>query len=479
MKTAWWIVFMAAGAIALFAGLDWVGAIETVNPHDADAAPHEYPLLSLYEDVCQSMLCYELTSSQIEAFEVLLQHGGGSELREQAYACLRIDTGTYPTAATREYRELYSMFSRCFPTSDVMYEFLCKRIADDLDVHMPTHKDPGAVAAWSWADSADTAVNLWKITGERRFLDLVIESYNQVLMFQDRYTETMDDFRGRIMNGWGLYAGGETPSWEVEITLQGRITAPILRLIYIVQETNAPWEGFQTWARTAQLEIRAIIDQYLSEFVFDDSDEPSGYFMNLRTGDQEPVNHQAAYARTCLYLYLLTGEDKYRDIVTAVVNYLVSGWQIGDNGAAYWPYKFHPEDPSAEYNTPFWKASVTQQFLCEVYHYQMGFSRDQMELLVRTFTQNVYQGFGSFNVYTDGTFRPFSGYNAVHTGQARPRLAMWITLAAHDSDVSAIIAEAVGTRIDIFPNGWLNGAHPCMATALSIWWLLESGGDLF
>ena len=103
-----------------------------------------------------------------------------------------------PSDSSGAYEALVSSFFH----PNVLYDYL-ERQARFVIKRAPRRHS--GIFAWAGGYLAEAAVTAYQRTGERRFLDLFVDYFHQVLALRDDKQGRMDAYHRRVMKSWGEF----------------------------------------------------------------------------------------------------------------------------------------------------------------------------------------------------------------------------------------------------------------------------------
>jgi hypothetical protein len=306
--------------------------------------------------------------------------------------------------------------------------------------------------AWSWANSAQAALNAYRHTGEERFLDLMVPHFDEIMAKRDVVTGRLDETLGRPSKAWSSKVGDST-KWKAVLTHAGRLTAPMAEFVLLVN-TRPALARYRVQAARLLPAIEAAVAEFDSDYRVI-ARRSAGYYVRREFGDVEPLNHMHAFGETLVLLYRITGKDKYRARVAELGRYFAASMFEQPNGTRVWGYQPTPENLTQHKPEPVWKAQVTIRFPLQGYLNGVVFTQDDARNLAAVFTRNVHRGGGSFATsIAQKAGHTFDKGSKRQVALGRT-LALWIYLDQVDPAVRELIEQTVASDPSLFPGGWL------------------------
>ncbi len=359
-------------------------------------------------------------------------------------------------------------FTRTAFNSNVLYSYLRKNYGNAFVTNKDTGQ-PQGIAAWNAFPFGAAAVVAFDKTGERRFLELYIQYFEQILNFRDVKLGNFDDHHDKLMNSWGSnnlsrkkwYTSKR--KWVSHVTLFSVIVLPATDFARRIKSDPELVEYTEFADKVVE-----HFDSAYKEFDQDNVKIPGSngtwYWRPLQS-KYEATNHLHLQGQALLNMYAMTGDMAYRDKIKNIIKVFEQGVQVDDNGLAAWNY--HPyfqvksamDNPNArEFSEPTWKAGLTVPFI-----YQAkadGFEIDPT--IFNAVTKTIIEHVLAENNYAI-TFHPKNGLSNPTRKQMwlfdrykskTATIARFLPASADDKIVSDLILETVSTRQDLFPKGW-------------------------
>lgn len=338
---------------------------------------------------------------------------------------------------------------------DVFYKYLSREIREATNKAIDLIEDRANFLAWEWSYSAESCIIAYRRTRQKRFLDLLIQSYYEILKLRDSETGKIDDIKGRTLNTWGsgLVVLGQ---WIAHITTAGRVTYPITSFVRIVND-----EDLDEYKDIAISFLNSVIDcvrEFDEDYVEIDG---AGYNYYMRPGVNriEPINHVHAFAMTLTDLYVITRNRFYEKRAREIAEIFQENLYLEENDSYSWPY--FPKGSSMERkreSEPLWKSHVTAAFALHAYRNNIAFTEQDIHRFINTLKKNIV---------LDGWLSKFISPREArlikkNDGRIRRRvsgIAGWMAYGDVDPEVDIIINEIVSRRSDYFIEGWFSNSN--------------------
>jgi hypothetical protein len=360
----------------------------------------------------------------------------------------------------------YATFIRLPGNKDVLYDYLVDRMRGIVDKSVKFPKRRANILAWPWAYMAQACMLGYQNSHDERFLDLFIDSFDDVLDLRDSSLEKKDTFHNKVMRAWGSgsHIQGE---WICHTTSTGRITFPAAMFVNAVNRDKKLFAKYKRKATQYFAAVRYAIEDQMVDYRMVSSDK-EGYFLRAGYGTVEPLNHAHAFGSTVAVLYELTGEKQYFDIASSLASFFLNRVRKENNGSYSWSYNPDIEYSDQDPPEPYWKAGITTQFAHVAYHAGIVFNVTDMESMAKTFTLNIFQGNNKYNRHiSQNNIELIDPNEKLIKGKIR-LLTNWIHFGHFDSKVIEITCDAVSYRTDIFKKGWFSSFSNSIAYAYRI-----------
>lgn len=355
--------------------------------------------------------------------------------------------------------------------ADVLFEFLSKEleavVAAETSKAASTAESQKQRLAWVGGWGAEAVLTAYKRTAQARFLDLFVTYFESALKLRDSERGLYDHYHNRIMQTWGVETGIGNER-AASIVLAGRIVYPATEFARIVQG-NPLLESF---ARTAQRYIDAAATA-LNEFEEDFKaveGEPVFYYVRppgphsaraKRTFgvEPEPLNHVHSAGSAFLNLFKLTGEQKYKERVDAILEVFMRSVKWADNGTVFWRYHPYYEHRlrKDEVSEPVWKAGQTITFPVRAFADGFNVPRQLIEAIADTFLVNIVRDKNVLRNLSPLQSRLLKTKD-ITDGRTLRRLGgivSWLEYTIVRPEIADRLKWLIAVRRDLFPGGWL------------------------
>ena len=367
----------------------------------------------------------------------------------------------------------YEIFMKAEPNPDVLYCFLKKALQKMLDL-AALSETAGRRFAWKWGFLGDAAVIAYQRTGEERFLDLIVSTYDAILRFRDSETGKVDEVRDRVTHSWSSMARVKLKETQykrlIAITTTGLITYPVCKFCQIILNDGILQAKYAHKAKEYLETVEEAVAELDEDFrVTPGTDE--GSYVRPVTGEVEAWNHEHAIGTTLVLLHSLTGKQEYKKKAEHMARYFLNHITRERNGSYVWSYRplpnkrYNNHDSETYKKEAIWKGGVTIMFPIIAYEHGIVFDENDMKALTQTFLKNIYRGGNKFNRYVSLKVREplLSETRAKKYRRRVQSLVRWIYLDKFEPEIREILEDAVATRLDLFPNGWFG--HPALVQA--------------
>jgi hypothetical protein len=419
-----------------------------VKPTTRPALVGSHAAAQTYQFLQQRIIHRQANMEDLPGFALVIRHPMELERVRQALE-----------AAAREptperYRELYALFSRAGPNADVLYQFLDAALALELERAAANPDRAAQLYAWPIAMGLSAVMDGYEATGEFRFLELFMRTYDRMLDARDSEHRRRDEVRERVMKTWGYH---HRERWTSVVTHAGRIGYPVGRFCLAIREDKQLRRQHNEKAQEYMNSIKVALREFDEDFrVIEGTNE--GYYVRRSIGDVEPLNHMHAVGNALVLLHVLTGKDEYRAKVEQLANYFRGCIEQHANGSWTWGLQPTPAQRKGHDPELIWKAEVTMNFPLTAMEHGLAFTREELRPLVNTFMKNIWRGGedASINVRIGpemaGELKRFRiiGWNR-HTSS----FLGWICLDRLDRGVREVVEQAMIQRTDLYDEGWL------------------------
>lgn len=376
-------------------------------------------------------------------------------------------------------KEAYRQFVTTAFYPNVLYDYL----KAEMDRNLKVVRDQGhyreGSLAWNGAYLDETAMTAYDKTGDRRFLDLFVAYFDEVLKLRDSELGYVDAYHGRVTKSWGEYrktwswtAPLVTGIWVTHITHAARITYPATRFALIVHNDPA-LEAYRADADRFVEASRAALAEF-DDDRFRIADTDWDWFNRPMTGEPEPTNHVHTYASVLVNLYALTGDEQLKTQINDIVAVFEKGVRWEPDGTVSWKYlpyfakKGRGGNNQKEYSEPLWKASQTAPFIYRAYAAGLDVPEDLVKAITQTFLQHTLH---KNRVTRNLTSKESKALDEEDPLNRASGIVTWLEYSAYDPQIADRIRDVYGTRPDIFPYGWFESGNSARGYAFFL------GGD--
>ena len=372
---------------------------------------------------------------------------------EQLRAILQSSQGDI---SSRE--SLYKIHVKAEPNPDVIYDYI--KLQMDLKIgNARDRPDERATPyAWAWGYLATASCFAFRATGDERFLDLIVESYEEILANRDDLSIESAQIHGvPVQPSWGIMRekNGEMQYMYI-VTHAGRIGFPVLLFCEIVQTNPSLHDKYLHISEMFLESVIETMNAFDSSFVTDEESE-GGYYVSPLRDMIEPINHSHAAGATLVMLYELTGDEAHLEKVVKLANYFRSCIVEEDNGSYVWGYRPQPEDRMRCEGEWSWKGAITIIFPIVVYEKGLAFTSADMQAFANTFLKNISPSEDIFNQTI---------YSTDHKPTSKTRYDTatgWNLLNTINPSVQGALEDVMIKRTDLFPGGWFQNAATAQA----------------
>ncbi len=429
--------------------------------YDQDVDLNRRNAFSIYENLRRKIMARDITDKDLRAFRRVVKEK--KELEKIESLVRKLDGWG---SREKKYKKLYALLMKASPNTDVLYYYLKSNFKKILRKADKNDHKRGSYYAWPWAYGAQAAVIAYEESGEERFLDLLVSSYDIILENRDSDLGKIDALRGRALDAWGTSKPWRREShpegmWINVITLAGRITYPVSMFCKIVVDDEKLHPKF---LKKAEYYLDSI-EKALGEFSDDFRIMPrtgEGYYWNPILETVEPLNHSHSAGNTLVMMYAITNKEEYRIKAEHLARYFLSSTLTEKNGAYVWGYRPTPENRRDERGEPVWKGHITLSFPLLAYEHGLVFDKADMKALNRTFTENIYHGKSRFNHFIGlEKTRPLCFDKTLRKPLAG--ILGWIFLDSYNPEIREILEDSIAIRTDIMPRGWFKDTMTALA----------------
>ncbi|MEM9313169.1 MAG: hypothetical protein AAGA95_00965 [Pseudomonadota bacterium] len=378
--------------------------------------------------------------------------------------------------------ELFAEFKGDIFNDDVLYGFLEQNFNELFTTSRDAGRNRnGGVFAWGSRNLGKTAVVAYKRTGQKRFLQLYVDYFNNIMTLRDEVLGIHDDHHGRIMSSWGVdgtYFGRRRGQgkWVGHITFFAAIMQPATSFARIVRN-DPKLKEFEPFAE----EVVSLYRRAYPEFDMDFKAVPDTIFRwywRPLIGKFEATNHVHLLGESLLDMYVLTGDELYADRVRMFLRVFETSVMLDDDGLAAWTYfpYFQQERHIQKYiqerhSEVVWKGALTVPFVYQAV-------QDGFELNPATYaaiTKTIREHIVANNDYSNnihpkgsGSILDFSKKPGVRKSGPATSIVGFLTAAAEDPAIAKQIRTTIATRPDLFPKGWFTRAERTLTDQMPI-----------
>ena len=359
------------------------------------------------------------------------------------------------------------------PNPDLLYGHLLRQF-NRLKCDSPD-SDCTSRRYWPWLYEAEAAVIAYERTGQRRFLDLVLDAYENLLTLRGGAIGREDEIRRRVLNTWGSMMPDRSKTGRAgrfytnELTTAGTVVMPAALALRALQRTS----GLSNEDEARIERLAATMLEALNEFEDDFRplpDHDGGLYLMPYESRVEPLNHSHIVGRAYLLLHEITGDEHSLARATQLCNTFRAACEELPDKAWAWPYRYEPDRGVVELSEPIWKGATTLRLPKLAEEMQVVFTRGDMQCIARTFVNHVWLGDDRFSKYVSdaGRKRPETLAEGVRRYEYRDNgygLLIWIFLDEYDSRIRNIVEDAVSYRPDLIARGWFGLPQGVLAYA--------------
>ncbi len=257
----------------------------------------------------------------------------------------------------------------------------------------------GALLAWSESYLMQAYANMYRATGDIKYLNKLYEHIYAVLASRDDKIG-QKNYRNELSPTWGTNRYTKNKEWMNFLVHTGMITYPMLEFIQLIKNFN-----IEVYAYAGD-EILRKVEQSIkyhdkewkeNHYVYPEDFYKKDYII--------PINQQAAMGRSVILLYKLTGKQDYLEKAKLLAKFIkdksiqknnAGGYVLRD---AFLPGKTIPEDKIVDIS----HAALTIHFAYLAYKNGIVFNREDMKRFAKTIKQLAVDNGNHFPKYLDGT----------------------------------------------------------------------------
>jgi hypothetical protein len=333
---------------------------------------------------------------------------------------------------------------------DIFHEYAADMLRSTVHEARRSATTRAATLAWNGGEVSEATVVAYRRTGELRFLDLLVDYFDDVLRLRDSSRRLRDDRLGRALPTWG--DGRLEPGrWIAHVTTAARIC-------------YAPTELARLTIRDPRLKRYEVVGrQYVGATeralgVFDGDfrrvpGTDASYYRIPAADRWEPINHAHQVGRVLLNLHDVTRDARYARRAAAIADVFVRSVRRDRAGNPYWRYFPFFEPKGAEDRAePIWKASATVPFVYQAAE-RGQLDANLVDAAARSLADRIIRN-GELNRTIDPVrFDPLVEDDA-HSSRAA-WVAAWLELAPLRPRIFDQVLELlVAHRRDYFDGAW-------------------------
>jgi hypothetical protein len=323
--------------------------------------------------------------------------------------------------------------------------------------------------AWIWGHAARAATVAFDRTGDTRFVDELLFTFDEIVALRDFEEGLTDAVRGRILRAWGgtflaervvkkryfekgiVNAPIDEAAWTTNVVTNGRICYPVAYLCRQLSKDRGLAEKYERQIARCVGVVQEVVDEFMPEFV--QMEDGTGYFSRWTNRNlREALNHQNSFGLTLIHLSDLTGKAIYREVAEMLAKYFKASIRREPNGAYVWGYRgLDAEFSRSQLVEDVGHAHLNVHFAREAFDEGIVFTKSDMKGFQTTFLNNIHRGDSSFiaSISPDGKNLALKRHHPGH-------IAGWMLLADLDPRIRDVIELAVAYRTDLYPEGWFS-----------------------
>ena len=299
--------------------------------------------------------------------------------------------------------------------------------------------EKGRLFAWNWGYLGRAALDMFRATGEERFLSLVSETAERLLAERDDSLGLVDNVRGRTFPSWGtLDAEGIRSN---EVTTAGLITLPILEYASLV--------GDKQIASTAIESLLAFRDERrTAEF-------DGYYFVHQAAGVVEAINHSNVFGAALAHASMNEADPWLKETALGLFRYQMYFTVRGPDNVA-WPYAPAPNQASPLPSEAIWKAAASLELPIALAETEILPDLEFIEELKRSFVKHPAMARGDLPQFI-GVDRVVPVSLSKISTSLPGFVASYFQL--DDEGVDGAIVSFMLRNPTAFPRGWKGGCR--------------------
>lgn len=194
----------------------------------------------------------------------------------------------------------------------------------------------GAILAWSESYLMQSYAEMFRATGNKRYLDKLYDHIESVMKNRDDLRKQLD-YKGDLVPAWGTNRFTKEGKWKHFVVHTGMITFPMLEFVQLVREHRI--ERLSDKADIVLACVREAVDYHDDQWIIQKAGFGLYTFREDFYGRQNyvlPLSQQAAMGRALLLLSKLTGDEKYNKKVQDITSTIKTSLREDDHGGYVW-----------------------------------------------------------------------------------------------------------------------------------------------
>jgi hypothetical protein len=371
--------------------------------------------------------------------------------------------------------EAYRHFITASFQSNVLYDFLSRRLQIILENDIRFGQKRDAQLAWSGGYASEAAITAYKRTGETRFLDIFVAYFDGILSRRDDRLGYIDDYHKRVMRSWGS-TNLDEKRWIAHVTHAARIVYPATEFAMLVR-ADPFLSRFAEAADRYEKESKTSIDDFeedwkpvydeskwLSNILWNSKERSLGFNWYIRPYKEryEATNHLHTVASVWINLFHLTGDKKYKERSESVLRIFTNGITREPDGSVHWKYfpyfatKELVRPNGKQYSEPIWKASQTVPFLVRAAELGYAVPSDLLRAIAKTFTDTVLRDGAILKNLSPLDSQGVDAEEDSNRLKNIEGVVNWLEYEKVEPRIGEKLRELVARRRDLFPYGWLS-----------------------
>ncbi len=281
----------------------------------------------------------------------------------------------------------------------------------------------GGELAWGEGYILRGYVDMYRATGERLYLDSLVEQFERVLRNRDDVRHVRDYYRRKPIAGWGSTEYSDN-RWHVWAVHTGMICLGPAEFIELVRNVTPLRHTYGAKADEFLQRIKECVATHDQDWR-DGPAQDEGYYSDPSVGPL-PLNQQNALGSVEVELYLITRDHRYRDRAVKLANYMKHRLRRTPDGAFDWAYWPKP-DGSSNGSEDISHAAINVTFAEKCRFAHIVFDQRDMAAFARTWTRHVRRAPGEWADTVGGTGGPNT-----HIPQA---IGRWVNLCQFDKSI--------------------------------------------